>query len=82
MPQTFEFRAGHGGSIRQCLSPGHSGGGADLKHIDDLTDEYSLILYQLGVTSDAKQSLQKKSGGLRRSPLLFGGGADAFYADS
>ena len=30
---------------------GHSGGGAVLKQIDDLTDEYSFVLYQLGVTN-------------------------------
>jgi prolyl oligopeptidase len=28
---------------------GHSGGGAVLKQIDDLTDEYSFLFYQLGV---------------------------------
>ena len=32
---------------------GHSGGGAVLKQIDDLTDEYSFVLYQLGVTTAA-----------------------------
>ncbi|MGH9523339.1 MAG: prolyl oligopeptidase family serine peptidase, partial [Terriglobales bacterium] len=29
---------------------GHSGGGAVSKQIDDLTDEYSFVLYQLGAT--------------------------------
>jgi prolyl oligopeptidase len=29
---------------------GHSGGGAVLKQIDDLTDEYSFVFHQLGVT--------------------------------
>jgi prolyl oligopeptidase len=30
---------------------GHSGGGAVLKQIDDLTDEYSFVFYQLGVST-------------------------------